>query len=168
MRPRLPSVLAAGLLLASCGSDDSPTFEVEAPSTSASPSSTATTTPPTSAPAAEVQSLTLTLTGDAEVPGPGSSGTAQARLDYDGDQLCVEGTTDGVGPITAAHIHAGVAGESGPPVVSLPIETDGDGPFQGCEVVGAEGGVVFVDPASYYLNLHTAEFPDGAVRAQLG
>jgi len=166
MRLRVPLALAAGLAVASCGSDESPVLDV--PSTAAPTSTTSTTAVPTSGTVAEPQSITLTLTGDAEVPGPGSTGTAEATLTYDGDQLCVSGTTTGVGAITAAHVHAGAAGESGPPGGPLPVETDGDGPIEGCQVVGAEGGVVFVDPASYYLNLHTAEFPDGAVRAQLG
>jgi hypothetical protein len=82
--------------------------------------------------------------------------------------VCVTGTTTGVGAIIGGHIHAGVAGESGPIVIDLGITTDGDGPFEGCATVGEEGGVVLVDPTSYYLNLHTAEFPNGAVRVQLG
>lgn len=160
---RLPA-LAFLALAAACGSDDAPTIGAAATSSTSAPSSTTTaTTAVTSAP----QTIDLGLTGDAEVPGPGSDGTATATISYDGDQLCVNGTSDGVGALAAGHIHAGLVGESGPPVVDLDIATDGDGPFEGCARVGAEGGVVFADPASYYLNLHTAEFPDGAVRAQL-
>jgi hypothetical protein len=162
-------LLAAGVLVAACGSDDAPTIgagTVDGSSTSTSTSASSTSTSATTAPAT-VQSVDLVLTGAAEVPGPGSSGTAEATLTYDGDQLCLTGTTTGVGAVTNGHVHAGVAGESGPPVVDLGIETDGDGPFEGCARVGAEGGVVLTDPASYYVNLHTAEFPDGAVRAQL-
>lgn len=155
-RSALPVLFALLVGLAACGSDDAPTLDAgTAPSSST-----------TAAPGA--QSITLVLNGGAEVPGPGSDGTAEAQLTYDGDQLCLRGTTTGVGALTNGHVHAGLAGESGPVVVDLGIETDADGPFEGCAPVGAEGGVVLVDPASYYVNLHTAEFPDGAVRAQLG
>ena len=153
-------VLLAFVFVAACGDEDSPTFETEdgAPLTAAPSSSTttSTTTPPTLP--AEEQSITVVLTGE---------GTAEATLTYDGDQLCIRGTTDGVGAVTSGRIHAGLAGEVGPPVVDLGIETEGDGPFEGCATVGAEGGVVFVDPTSYYVSLATADLPDGAVRAQL-
>ena len=158
----LAAIVGLFVLLAACGSEDSPTFEVEGgggdvPATSAPASTTTSTTTLTSLPAEE-QSVTLVLTGE---------GTAEATLTYDGDQLCLRGTTEGVGAVTSGRIHAGLAGEAGPPVVDLGIETDGDGPFEGCARVGAEGGVVFVDPTSYYVSLATAELPDGAVRAQL-
>jgi hypothetical protein len=152
--------LFAFVFVAACGDEDTPTFETAdgAPLTAAQSSSTTSSTTVTTV-SAEPQELTLTLTGE---------GTAEATLTYDGDQLCVRGTTDGVGAVTSGRIHAGLAGETGPPVVDLGVETADDGPFEGCATVGAEGGVVFVDPTSYYLSLATAERPDGAVRAQLG
>lgn len=169
-RALVPVTFAA--LLAACSDNGSPTVEAGAPGESTTTeASTTTSTPTTSAgPSTTIatQTIDLVLSGDEEVPGPGSTGTAEATLTYDGDELCVSGTTTGVGALIAGHIHAGLRGESGPVVVDLGIETDGDGPFEGCAMVGAEGGVVVVDPSAYYVNLHTAEFPDGAVRAQLG
>jgi hypothetical protein len=161
-------VLAA---VAACESDQEPTVEAGGEQTTeAAQASTTTTSGDTSSTidAAEVQTLELALTGDVEVPPPGSTGTAEATLTYDGDELCVEGTTTGVGALIGGHIHAAPAGESGDIVIDLGITTAGDGPFEGCATVGAEGGVVLEDPTNYYLNLHTAEFPTGAVRAQLG
>lgn len=171
-RPAVIVLLVVVAAVAGCGTEDAPTIEPGGGATigdGATTTTTATTTAPGPVPAdAEPETIELTLTGDAEIPGPGSSGTAQATLTYDGDQLCLDGTTSGVGVLTNGHVHAGPAGESGPVVVDFGIRTDGDGPFQGCARVGAEGGVVFTEPAAYYVNLHTAEFPDGAVRAQLG
>lgn len=169
MRRYAAFALSTSFLLVACGSGDAPTIDagsVQATTSSSAPPGSSTV--PASGAPATVQSIDLVLTGDAEVPGPGSSGTAEATLTYDGDRLCVAGTTTGVGAITNGHVHAGLAGEAGPPVVDLGIQTGADGPFEGCAQVGAEGGVVLVEPASYYLNLHTTEFPDGAVRAQLG
>lgn len=157
MRPRVPALLATVLLAAACGSDGSPAIEADAGASTSAPSSTTSTTAP--AAPVEPQSLDLTLSG---------SGSATATLTYDGDQLCVEGTTDGVGAVTAGHVHAGPGGQTGPVVVDLAVQTDGDGPFRGCARVGAEGGVVLVDPASYYVDLHSDAEPDGAVQARLG
>ena len=173
-RPRaLAHVVLLVLVAGACSDDQSPTVEAGGSDTTvAAEASTTTTaaeaTSTTAAPTAEVQTLELTLTGDVEVPGPGSTGTAEATLTYDGDELCVEGTTTGVGALIGGHIHAAPVGESGDIVIDLGISTTGDGPFEGCATVGAEGGVVFEDPTNYYLNLHTEEFPAGAVRAQLG
>ena len=159
---RRAAAVALLVFLVACESDQSPTIEAggveattstDAPSTTAPPSTTATSA------AAEQQAIELALTGQ---------GSATATLTYDGNELCVRGTTDGVGALIGGHIHAGLEGEAGPIVIDLGITTAGDGPFEGCATVGAEGGVVFVDRPSYYLNLHTAELPDGAVRAQLG
>lgn len=147
--------------LAGCGSGDSPVLEADGTSVPAGDATTS-TAPSTTASAApsELQTLALVLEG------PG--GTVEATLTYDGDELCLAGTSTGIGSIDDGHVHAGLVGESGPVVVDLGIRTDGDGPFQGCATVGAEGGVVLVDPASYYVDLHTDAHPDGAVRAQLG
>lgn len=166
MRRSAALVLLA--VLTACGSEDAPTIDPGAGGAPTTAPSTSTTEATPVSTDVEPQSLALTLTGDTEVPGPGSDGTAEATLTYDGNELCLEGTTSGVGALTNGHIHAARAGESGPVVVDLGVRTDADGPFRGCATVGAEGGVVFVDPAAYYVNLHTAEFPDGAVRAQLG
>jgi hypothetical protein len=169
--------VGGGLAMAGCGSDDSPTVEAErdaggdggdAGTTTTSPGAADETTSTAGpAPTAE-QRVDLHLTGDAVVPGPGGDGAADARLTYDGDELCLSGTTSGMGPVSGGHVHAGAAGEPGPVVVDLGIETADDGSFSGCAVVGAEGGVVLVDPSAYFVQLHTAEHPDGAVRAQIG
>ena len=156
---RLAGFLLFAVLGAACGSDDNPTFEDAGGGAAAVSSSTSSTSAPAPSTVAELQELNLSLSG---------AGTAEATLTYDGDQLCLRGTTDGVDAVTSGRIHAGRAGEAGPPVVDLGIETAGDGPFEGCATVGAEGGVVLVDPASYYVSLATAALPDGAVRAQLG
>ena len=157
--------------VAGCESDQEPTIEAGGSETTAVAGASTTTageTTTTVGATAEARTLALTLTGDVEAPGPGSAGTAEATLTYDGNELCVEGTTTGVGPIIGGHIHGAPAGQSGDIVIDLGITTAADGPFEGCATVGAEGGVVVEDPTNYYLNLHTEEFPAGAVRAQLG
>ncbi len=71
-------------------------------------------------------------------------------------------------PATGAHIHAGDASIAGPVVVALdpPDET---GVSAGCvtDVERALVKAIRKHPADYYVNVHTSDFPAGAVRGQL-
>lgn len=123
---------------------------------------------------AEAQSpivFTIELTGGAEVPGPGDSegtGTALLQLDPTVPQLCYEITVDGIAEATAAHLHRGRADAAGPVVVTFQTPSGGSG--IGC-VDQPELDSLFSDVSSsaqdFYVNVHNADFPDGAVRGQL-
>lgn len=113
--------------------------------------------------------LATTLTGAAEVPGPGDpdgSGTASIRLNPGQGEVCFELTVSGIAPATAAHIHVGPAGVAGPVVVGLAPPTSGTS--SGC--VSADPALIkaiIQNPEQYYVNVHNADFPAGAVRGQL-
>ena len=110
--------------------------------------------------------MTIKMTGGAEVPGPGDkdgSGTAKLTFNHDKGEVCYTLTTKKIQTVTAAHIHSGVAGQAGPPKVTFTP------PTKGC--VSAEKDVIediMKNPANYYVNVHNAEFPNGALRGQLG
>jgi hypothetical protein len=114
--------------------------------------------------------LTATLTGVAEVPPADldGMGTATIRLRPGQGQICfVLSVTNVEGPYTAAHIHVGTVGQVGPPVVTL-TTPDATGTSRGC--VAASRSLVLQilqNPGGYYVNVHTQQFPDGAVRGQL-
>lgn len=116
--------------------------------------------------------LTATLEGgDAETPpgDPDGSGTASIVVDPAAGTLCWEFSTTNVGPGSASHIHAGAAGVAGDVVV--PLDTDGfEESSEGC-IEPMEDAAVLQDildsPADFYVNIHTDEFPGGAVRGQL-
>ena len=114
--------------------------------------------------------LSASLTGAAEVPGPGDpdgTGTAKITLNQGKNQVCFELTVSSIGPASAAHIHTGVAGQSGGVVVPLsPAPTEGSS--KNC--VSADPELIKKirqNPENYYVNVHNAEFPNGAVRGQL-
>ncbi len=114
--------------------------------------------------------LTATLTGAAEVPGPGDpdgSGTATVTLNQGQGEVCFEITVSGIDPAFAAHIHVGAAGVAGPIVVGLAPPTTGFS--TGC-VAGVDPGLIQAirqTPSDYYVNVHNAPFPPGALRGQL-
>jgi hypothetical protein len=114
------------------------------------------------------ESLRANLSGDDVVPGPGAPnafGTANLFVDLGNGVLCYRMGYDGINRPTEAHIHAGGPGQNGRPVIDLHPEANGD---EGC--VGADPTAlrnVRDHPEAFYLQLHTPEYPDGALRGQL-
>ncbi len=109
------------------------------------------------------------LTGAQEVGGgdPDGSGKAEITVSDELDQICWDiNDVRGIGPITAAHIHKGAAGTNGPPVVTLSKANEGG--WKGCTDAG-EWSEDWIENnyAGFYVNLHTAEYPNGAIRGQL-
>jgi len=114
--------------------------------------------------------LNVTLTGDAETPSgdPVGTGEAVVRLRSGQGQLCYTLETRNLGgAAAAAHIHRGGAGEAG--AIVVPLRTPGaDGTARGCVSVSrALVSQILANRQLYYVNVHTAEFPGGAVRGQL-
>lgn len=114
--------------------------------------------------------LSTSLTGATEVPGPGDTdgaGTAEIKVNPGQAEICYSLTVSGIDAATAAHIHKGAAGAAGPVVVGLTAPTSGES--KGCATVTRElANEIIKDPAAYYVNVHNAAFPKGAVRGQLG
>ena len=74
-----------------------------------------------------------------------------------------------IAPATAAHIHEAAAGANGPPVLTLSAPRNGSS--AGCIDTGnptLAAEIALSESSNYYVNVHNAEFPGGAVRAQLG
>ena len=109
-------------------------------------------------------SLHATLTGKAETPkgDPDGSGTAEVKIT--GTKVCWEIKTAKVGTIVAAHIHKGKPGAAGPVVVPFGKTFKG----KGCTTTTvAIAAAIERNPAAYYVNVHNAKYPAGALRGQL-
>ena len=128
-------------------------------------------TPPGGSPTAEGGlDLKVTLAGESVVPGPGDgdmSGSGTIRISPEEGQVCPDINTPMPDTdITGAHIHRGGAGTNGPEAVSL--EADPGEVKDDC--VTADTAVlneIEEQPANFYVDVHTQEFPDGAIRGQL-
>lgn len=98
---------------------------------------------------------------------PDGTGHANFRVNVGQSQVCYDITVEKIAPATAAHIHKGAAGASGPPVVMLKAP-GADGKVKDCAT--ADAAVVkdiLQNPGDYYVNVHNAEFGGGAIRGQL-
>jgi hypothetical protein len=69
----------------------------------------------------------------------------------------------------AAHIHRGARGVAGPIAVSLTAPGSGTAGFvSGCTTAPAAlVSEITSKPGSFYVNVHTGDFPGGAIRGQL-
>jgi hypothetical protein len=111
------------------------------------------------------------MTGAAEAPGPGDpdgSGRAKLGLFLGHGEVCFLLKVSKIAlPATAAHIHKAPAGSPGPVVVGL-TAPNAKGLSVGC--VAADRQLIkdiIQNPEEYYVNVHNADFPAGAVRGQL-
>ena len=117
---------------------------------------------------AQKSTFTNTLTGADEIPGPGDpdgAGTAVFTLDTATNEVCWDIKVQNIAEPTAGHVHIGGSGKSGSFMMDLNLPANG---LKACTPVDSTTmGHMSGGPKSHYLNIHTAEFPDGAVRGQL-
>ena len=100
-----------------------------------------------------------TLLGD-----PDGIGIARFTINTATDQICFVMRVSGIEPAFAAHIHRAPRGAAGGVVVPLPAPTRGRS--AGC-VTDADADAIAANPALYYVNVHNAPYPGGALRGQL-
>lgn len=123
--------------------------------------------------AAHFETVETRLSGAEEVPGPGDpNGKGWISLDvYRTGTICYEAKTQAIAGVAAAHIHEAPAGSAGGVVVDLrPDLADRTGNMWSYCVsttpeVAAE---IIAEPTDYYVNVHNAAYPAGAIRGQLG
>ena len=115
------------------------------------------------------------LTGAKEVDADGNRGAGDANgrgsfsATLDGQTLCYGIQVKNIGDPGAAHIHRGTRSVAGPVVQPLEHPTDGN-PGASSDCVEIESDLargLRLNPGRYYVNVHNADFPGGAVRGQL-
>jgi hypothetical protein len=115
--------------------------------------------------------LAASLTGAQEVPGPGDpDGSGRALVRLSGDQACFLLQWSRITAPVAAHIHVGRRGVQGGIVVGFFMGQLPDtlNAVAGCAAADpAVVDAIVADPRGYYVNIHTGDFPGGAIRGQL-
>jgi len=108
----------------------------------------------------------VNLTGAEEVPPvtTPAKGTGSINIGADGS---VSGSVKTTGIVsTAAHIHVGASGKNGPVIV--PLTKSGDDTFvapSGAKL--SEAQMASYKAGDLYVNVHSAKYPGGEIRAQL-
>jgi len=159
MRSKLlvPGLAVLVLGVAACGSSSS------------SSASSSKTLPSAAKSAGLLRIYRVRLTGGKAESSPGApQGTGAAVIAFHGTSVvCWRfAHLHGFVSATFAHIHIGAKGKSGNIVV--PLSTGPALHHQGCVPVSAAlVKAIERHPAGYYVNVHSARYPSGAVRAQL-
>jgi len=114
------------------------------------------------------------LTGEAEVNAAGvpnqgdldGTGTARVAINPGQERVCFDIEVADIAAPTRAHIHRAAAGANGPIVVTF-FEADTVA-LNKCVDVERELAIEIIQhPERFYVNVHNAEKPGGALRDQL-
>jgi hypothetical protein len=122
-------------------------------------------------PTAAGVAITVNLLGVAEQPDPADadgSGTATLRLRRGQGTVCYTlAVRDIALPSSGAHIHRGAIDGSG--AVIVPFKSpDAQGAASGCaSATRSVVNALLRNGTEYYVNVHTTDFPNGALRGQL-
>ena len=121
---------------------------------------------------AETVVLTATLSGANELGpngngagAPNGNGAFRAEINSETGDLCYTLYAEKTAAPTMAHIHTGAAGVNGAPVITMDVTGKGNDKCMPVEPDKLKA--ILTNPAGFYVNIHTADFPGGAVRGQL-
>jgi len=110
--------------------------------------------------------ISTSLTGAAEVPAVTTTASGKVNISIQPNRT-VSGSIQISGMVpTVAHIHEGPVGKNGPPIITLTKKSDK------LFTVPADATLSEAQHASYlagnlYINVHSAAYPNGEIRAQL-
>lgn len=117
------------------------------------------------------------LSGSNQVPAITSMASGSITATLDGNELTVEGSFQNLSSAVAteiaggAHLHTGMAGENGGVIFPLNITADGEtaGTFEASEntFTLSSGQVDTLMMRGIYVNIHSANYQGGELRAQL-
>jgi CHRD domain len=120
------------------------------------------------APSNTPKTFTVHMTGGQEVPkgSPIGTGTFRYQLIPSRGQVCFSLTWSKIGTALSSHIHKAAKGKSGS--VVIPLSGVAPVAHSGCRNAAKSLiNAIQAHPSRYYVNVHTAKYPSGAIRGQL-
>lgn len=117
--------------------------------------------------AAYAQTFTATLSGANEVGGGAPAGAGLAVVTFNGTQVSYTILASGFDAPAVAHIHTGAAGTNGGILVDLAPSFVAGTASGTVNTTAAIVSSILANPAGFYVNVHSTQFPNGAVRGQL-
>jgi hypothetical protein len=118
----------------------------------------------TACPSSAAENRGVRLTANLQpVTGATGSGSATVTIRVGQSTLCASLTVTGVANVTAAHIHRVSTG-----AIAVPLTAPITGKSSGCTTV--EKAVlrqIVANPGAFYVNVHSATYPDGQVQGNL-
>ena len=116
--------------------------------------------------AAVGDSKAATLTGAQEVPAVNTSASGVSSIQVLGDTVITgSGQTSNI-DATAAHIHQGAPGQNGPVIIPLVKTAPNTWSVQPNTILSSGQFDAYRD-GNLYVNVHSAAYPSGEIRAQL-
>ena len=113
------------------------------------------------------ETVKVTLTGAEETPAVATTATGTAKFKIDDKDHAVSGSVKTTGiDGTAAHIHIGPAGQSGPPAITLTKGADGEWNVPEGSKLSDDQYASF-KAGNLYVNVHSADHKPGEIRGQL-
>jgi CHRD domain len=118
------------------------------------------------------EQFTVPISGAQVVPGPGDpdgGGGVFVTLGRNTGTFCFFADTANIAtPLTSVHLHRGLRGEVGQVIADL-YGPSNDPDVSGCYNLGRDlVRDIGKYRAHFYIDIHNQEFPDGALRGQLG
>lgn len=112
------------------------------------------------------QPMSISLEGGSQVPSVTTLAMGTGQITVLPDHT-VSGSIKTSGIVsTMAHIHEAAAGKNGPPIITLTKTTnDSYAVPPGAKLTDAQYTSYMAD--NLYVNVHSAKYPDGEIRAQL-
>lgn len=117
---------------------------------------------------AEMLTFKATLDGKSQVPPNDSAGTGTLDASYDTDSKALTWTIEYsglTGDAVAAHFH-GPADAGANASIAVPISGPLASPIKGNATL-TDAQAADLQAGKWYLNIHTAKFPDGEIRGQV-
>jgi hypothetical protein len=111
------------------------------------------------------------LSGSNVSPAGDPDGWGRFRFRVDGtlNTVCGDLEVRSLGQVTSAKLYRGAPGETGMAVMDIDLPGREDNDSDDCDTVGDTlADDIQANPGNYYVVVNTAEFPNGALRGQIG